>query len=528
MLAEPQHPTRVEQPDTSVEALIREARRRTRRRRARRLSTLVALGAVALGLYTIMGGGSGAVITETATRPYVNLHAFEGHGELVFVSRGRVWALDGSRRTLRRLPTPYGYTPSSPTLSHDGRWMAYRVTRNRSPYGPYELWVAHADGTGAHVVRGLKVNELVGWSPTADVIAVEAGETSYPNGSPVSVDLVSATDGHVRVVFKRSGKESILKHGAIWSTVWSPDGSSLAVSTYSPERYSGTEILAVPAAAGAQPTVWFSIRNTQHLKGALSCGQHCGDDSAIAQLAGWWPKRGIGLWIFSSGMTHNNDSTPLAIISRPHARPRLVSHTLSDGTTDAVAASSQGRIAVVASSNSAGREYAVGKTVQECSASPASCITLAGANVWTGRPLPCNPCFGAPATGPGSAVSLDPAWSANGTLLAYVKAPAYRAAAGPNLAWYRTHRLYIWNTLTNTTRQLGAINGSSLPTWSHSSTSLPYVSGDGLWLANTTTGNTLEIEHPLYSVSAWHSLPNDELAYYGQIPWSQQFSWHSG
>jgi hypothetical protein len=182
---------------------------------------------------------------------------------------------------------------------------------------------------------------------------------------------------------------------------------------------------------------------------------------------------------------------------------------------------------VIASSTSAGREYAIGKTVELCSPATFSCTALLGTSTWTGRPLKCKPCFGAPATGPGSAVSLDPAWSPDGAVLAYAKAPAYRAAAGPNLSWFQAHQLYVWNARTDATRRIGAISGSSLPTWSHDGKSLLYVSGDGLWLADATTGTAVEIEHPLYRESTWNKVGSTDLAYYGQVPWSKQFSWYS-
>jgi WD40-like Beta Propeller Repeat len=514
------------EPDDSAEALIREARGRTRRRRLRRAAVLAALVGIGSGLYVLVGGGAGGVIAESASAPYANLHAFKGQGELAFVSRGRVWALDGTNGTLRRLPTPIGSTPSSPVLSHDGRWLAYLVHGDHNQYGPYELWIARADGTGAHRVPGLTVTEPVGWSPTSDLMAVEAGEAHYPNGSPTAVDLVSP-DGHTRALFMRS-RGQILRRGGIGSVVWSPDGASLAVSTYSPERYSGTQILDVPIAAGARPTVWFSLGNRQRLKGALSCGSDCGGTDAIAQLAGWWPQWGVGFWLFDSGMTHNSDSTPLAFISGPHAPPRLIAQTLSDGTTDAVSAGPNGQLAAVASGESAGREYGYGKTVERCSARTVTCTPLPAASTWTGRPLQCKPCFDAPANGPGSAVSLDPAWSPNGTSLAYVKAPAWRSAGFPTLAWFGTHWLYVWNSRTNSNQRIGTITGSSLPTWSRDGKSLLYVSGDGLWLANATTGKAIKIEQPLYPESLWKKVSSTTLGFYGQIPWSQQFSWHTG
>ena len=515
--------------EDGTEALIREAHRRTRQRRARRLALVAVVVAIGATVYEVAAGGSGGVVAETTTHPYANLRAFRGEGELAFISRGQPWVLDGDRGTLRRLSVPAGYTPSSPTFSHDGRWLAYIVTRRQDSYGPSELWMANADGTGAHEIRGLVVNQSVGWSPGADLVAVEAGESKHiPYDSATALEVVSPS-GRIRALFTRSSQRVMMTRGAIRSAVWSPDGRSLAVSTYSPQGGSGTQILDVLVNAGAGPTVWYSIRDTQPFAGAASCGPHCIANQAKADLAGWWPKWGIAFWVFTSGMYRNSDATPLAVISKPGARPRVIAQTLSNGTTDAADAASAGELALVVSTGSAGREYAIGKTLERCSPGTLPCAVLPHASTWGGAPLKCSPCFGAPATGPGSAVSLDPAWSPNGTLLAYVKAPASRAGAGPTLAWFQAHQLYVWNSDTGATRRIGAINGSSLPTWSHNGKSLLYVSGDGLWLANAKTGKAVEIEHPLYRESAWKDIGSDavSLAFYGQIPWSEQFNWHS-
>ena len=529
MLLHADHRPSVANPiEDGAEALIREARRRARRRRIRRAAAVVLLVVFGAAAYSVVGGGSGGVIAETATRPFVNVRAFAGRGELAFISRGQVWVLDGRRGTLRRLPLPEGDTPSSPVFSHDGRWLAYIVTHAQDSYGPSQLWIAHADGTGGHQVRDLVVNQVVGWSPSKDLVAIAAGESKHvPYGVPTALDVLSPGSGRIRALFTRSSEQAVRTRGAIWSAVWSPAGRSLAVSTYSPDRDAGAQILDIPIDAGARPTVWFSIRNPQRLTGALSCGPDCGGSETIAELAGWWSKWGIAFWVFNSGMTHNSDSTPLAVIARPDAPPRLVAQTLSDGTTDAVDPGPGGQLAVVASSASAGREYATGKTVERCSPDSFRCAALPGASTWTGEPLACKPCFGGPAAGPGSAVSLDPSWSPDGTLLAYVKAPAYRRGGNPTLAWFGAHQLFVWNARTDANRRIGAISGSSLPTWSLDGKSLLYVSGDGLWLADPVTGNAVRIEHPLYREATWHNIATTNLAFYGQIPWSKQFSWYT-
>jgi len=508
-----------------AQALMREARRRTRRRRTRRAAAIAVLIGIGAAAYATLSGGSGGVFSETASRPYANLHAFSDDGQLAFISRGAAWVLDGEQGTLRRLPAPAGSAPSSPVFSHDGRWLAYIVGHSLYSYGPSTLWIAHGNGTDAHPVRRLTVNQFIGWSPSADLVAVATGESKHGlYGSPTALDLVSPS-GRLRTLFTRSTRRAIVTQGAIQSAVWSPSGRSLALSTHSPDRDSGTQILSVPV-SGARPTVWLSIPNRQRLTGSLSCGPDCGGGDTIAQLAGWWPKRGIGFWVFSSGMTRNSDSTPLAAIGKPGAQPRFVAETLSDAVTDAVTASRSGELALVASGN-AGRDYADQKTLEACSPSTFSCSALPGGSTWTGPPLTCKPCFNGPATGQGSAVSLDPAWSPDGTLLAYAKAPVYRAGGNPRLDWFQAHQLYLWDSQTGATRRIGTITGSELPTWSSNGKLLLYVSADGLWLADTAKGKAVEIEHPLYRESAWKQVGTTALSFYGQIPWSGQFSWHS-
>ena len=462
--------------EADIQALIKEARRRTRRRRARWVAAIVVVVGVGAAVAGLIGGGvsRSARGSITPTARFVNIHAFTGDGELAFVSRGKAWVLDGARGTLRRLPVPRGERPSSPVFSHDGRWLAYVTTRRRNASGPLELWIARSDGTASRHVSDLAVNQFFGWSPRTDLVAVAAGESQHPpEGFGTALDVISP-QRRVRSLFAPSSRV-----GAIWSGAWSPNGRSIAVSTYSVARDSGTQILDVPV-TGARPAVWLSIRNSRRLTGALGCGSLCGGDYAIVDLAGWWPKWGIAFWIYSSGMTHNSDATPLAVIREPHGRLRVIARTLSDGTTDAVAADDRGELALVASSTSTGRDYAAGKTVQRCSPASFSCTAVPEASTWDGAPLACRPCFGAPATGPGSAVTLDPAWSPDGRLLAYVKAPAYRGSGNPSLAWFQAHQLEVWNPHTNHTRPIGTIRGASLPTWSRNGKSLLYVSQDGL------------------------------------------------
>lgn len=139
-------------------------------------------------------------------------------------------------------------------------------------------------------------------------------------------------------------------------------------------------------------------------------------------------------------------------------------------------------------------------------------------------PPPCSQ----PASGtPGSAVSLDPAWSPSGNELAYVGAPTTPAGENPTLAWFGAHELFLWNSRSDTTRKLADNSGAVVPTWSSDGKRLLYVSDNGLWLAPLTAGRPIEIEHPLVPESLWHAVATNQLSFYGQIPWTAHFSWWS-
>jgi hypothetical protein len=505
------------------EALIEEARRRARLRRRRRaaLATLLLATAAAIA-YGVRGGGGPGVAAQAANTPFANLRAFAGRGELAFASRGAIWALDGEGSTLRRLPEPAGWTASQPQFSSDGRWLAY-VTAASTLVSPttVDLWLAHGDGSGARVVRGLDVDSLVGWSPTADVLAVIGGSRSS------TLELLRP-HGLARTVVTLSGGP--FGQGIMDSAAWSPDGREIAVSMHGGDK--GAVIRSYPLAGGAS-TTWFRIGSKQLFPSRICSG--CGGRETIAALVGWWPRRGIGFWVYCCGATRNLDQTPLALIARPGDRPRVFAQTISTGATF-VATGARGELAIDASSGGAGRVLGQGKTVEHCDAATLKCTPVPGATTWVGPdaqrcPAPtargpsCSPVAIAPAGKPGSGVSLDPAWSPDARLLAYVRAPVLKCVVCSDSAWDAAHAIYVWNTRTGATRRVGAVDGASVPTWSSDGHELLFVRDDGLWLQALSGGDAVEIEHPLLGPAALSG--PDSVDYFGQIPWPAQFSWWS-
>lgn len=217
----------------------------------------------------------------------------------------------------------------------------------------------------------------------------------------------------------------------------------------------------------------------------------------VISAAGWWPRVGIGIWVFGDGAVHNNDETPLDVIASPGATPRLLGQTLSDGWTDA-AAGSRGRIALV-DAHGGGREAWTGKEIELCM-------------------LTCQSLRHTPGT-----VAVDPSWSPDGRTLAYAVAPdvttgpwTHKAVA----AWFNAHHLFLYDATTNRSRKLAAAHGATAVTWSRDGASLLYVRNDGLWLLPKLDGRPVRIVSTLFPFYNWPQ-------YYAQVDWPARFAWSS-
>jgi dipeptidyl aminopeptidase/acylaminoacyl peptidase len=107
---------------------------------------------------------------------------------------------------------------------------------------------------------------------------------------------------------------------------------------------------------------------------------------------------------------------------------------------------------------------------------------------------------------PAGGLTFDPAWSPNGSVLAFVEAPPSAATnfyQSTVSSWYAEHTLWLLGRGSRVPTEVGGANGASVPVWSSDGESLLYVAGDGLWLLPTVRSRPVRVAGPLFPTGAW-------------------------
>jgi hypothetical protein len=83
--------------------------------------------------------------------------------------------------------------------------------------------------------------------------------------------------------------------------------------------------------------------------------------------------------------------------------------------------------------------------------------------------------------------------------------------------WYNAHQLFLYDPASGSVQANDLAQGVTVPLWSDDGASMLYVSENALWLKTTLAHPPVEIARPLFT--------SDWPAFYGQVPFSSQFSW---
>jgi Tol biopolymer transport system component len=425
--------------------------------------------------------------------------AWKGDGELAVASGGQLRLIDNDGQA-NSLGGPG--VVSSPSWSADGNWVAFLRTPAPPPGKPWTtensaLWVARTDGTDAHSISPPDgdVTQFA-WGPAGtksqanwEILAFSA---SYPPRYISRIYLAAPATKRLHV---------FASFNDLIGFSWAPGGNSLAISYRTSPTAGFKGILEFSPLNGATPRTLYTLPEGGYVK-----------------LATWWPNgKGVVFWSDPAGSA-SIAADGLSLDSLDVATGVVANLATTLTYTNWLAWSPDGRtLAVVDGPNRSiwgSGKHVVLCTVPDMQRLGAACQTV---------PLPAGP-----------VVSLEPAWTAGGSLL-FVVAPGTKAgtigpppeapatAAGPYssqdvAAWYNAQQVYsVVPGSDRATVVAAAGMGAHTPT--PTPHGLLFVRGDRLWYLPTGSATPLVLAGGLQSPSPYGN-------YYGYIDWSEDYAWH--
>ena len=215
-------------PDDALEALIEEARQRTRRRRRRTAAGGLLVAAAGAAAFVGFGGGShaGSSVDASGAPGLSSIDLSEStQGQIAFAAvdkRGfptSVGVVDGSGGTVRTLARSHRATIGAPAWSPDGRHLAFVTWA-----GTARIWIANADGSDRRLLlKGLGPGELT-WSPDGRRIAFLTSGPIRKGHYVTHLAVVNANGAGLRFL-------SLADPADVWPNgrlAWSPDGKWIA------------------------------------------------------------------------------------------------------------------------------------------------------------------------------------------------------------------------------------------------------------------------------------------------------------
>jgi TolB protein len=312
-------------------------------------------------------------------------------------------------------PVPLDVTgpAGNPTWSRDTNWIAYRQIAR--PDHPESIHIVRPDGTGDRTVFTGAAHAF-SWSPVDDLLAIAP---DWKSGAGLLI------------AFPNGVSRNLLPRARVVSYTWARSGGALAASL-------DGQVLRVDL-AGTRSLLWRSPEGQQ------------------VMLGGWWPRdRGVLFWMLPPGDDISRvDGVPLLALSLggpAPAQPKPLVTTLRYHRWLAWSPNGEQLLTVAGD----GHEPWSNKQLALCQPAAGTCVEL---------PQPAN------------TVSLDPAWSPDGSRIAFVRAAAKGTDdAGRTFAhWFDTRQLWVANADGTDARQVAvAAPGVVQPSWSADGDTIRY------------------------------------------------------
>jgi hypothetical protein len=421
----------------------------------------------------------------------VNGPAWAGHGDLAFVSSGKLEVLSnaGSLTTVTG-PNGGGFD-SNPAWSPDEQWLAFLHTGPANGFAvpASTLWLVEAGSSQAEEVTATGVG-MFAWSPTAPLLAyTTVPNYNFPAGGPEDL------------WFDRPGTPptsvEVGTGAGLGSIAWSPDGSELAFDD---------SVFPQPASATSPGTPAAGRLGIVSVNGSRIITVFVLAESGI-DLAGWWPEGGGLLFWEDTGFSGSNEEDGLTLYSLEFGSAQPVALTSSlVGSTWLAPQPGGSTVAVV---SGMGRSITTtGRDIDLCRFPAATCQSV---------PIPAG------------TVGLAPSWTSSGALIFSVASDAgpfsptgvANYSPGWMAQWNATNALWAMAPGEPPSPMTSTPAGSLLAVPNAHGSTMVVVADDDLWLTNASGASAVRVAGPLYSTIG-------PSGFYGEVDWASTFAWSTG